>query len=313
MSILTRTASRLGTVLVLLALAAGSSWAQPTLESLWPNDDGTKWTYDFAGWDLPFPAGLPGADTWDGEATLTLAGTTQTAGGPAQNLVGWHTEAVPSKPGLPISSLMRNVWRARPDLREAIAEKARREPASAAAQNWVPILLHEGYFMKLADRIEMWQPTWTHSTWTYVTDALGNGQMFSQQLIPELANDVFLYGNVASNNAMVTVPAGTFPNAVKISYIVDYGVSDLLDEQGQTIGTYRSRTLGWVHYVPEVGPVDMQEEFIPYSEADCGVPACPQEIVDQIGEPYLHLTLQLTAGPVAVEEKPWGAVKQLYR
>jgi hypothetical protein len=315
MSMFTRTAARLGAVLAVLALTAGPSWAQPTLESLWPNDDGIKWTYDFAGWDLGNPP-VTSNDTWDGEATLTLAGTTATPGGTAQNLVGWHsasTSAASTKTGPLLSPLQRNLWRARPDLREAIVARARRQPPRVAAEDWVPLLLHPGYFMKLTNRIEMWQDVWDHSTWTYLTDALGIGQMFTHQLIPELADDVFLYGTVADNDAMVTTPAGVFTNAVRIDYEIDYGESPLLDEQAQPIGTNHARTTGWVVYVPDVGPVDMQEDFIPYDVVDCSPGECPQEILDQVGDVFLHLTMQLTAGPVAVEEIPWGAVKQLYR
>lgn len=307
-----RRATRLAAVCVLGAMTATPLHAQPVLNDLWPNDDGTKWTFDFVGWDLGDPLrAFPVPVTWDGEATLTLAGTTETAGGTAQNLVGWHTAAVPAKADLRLAALHRNVWRARPDLRPAIEARAHKA-SSGSAEEWVPLLLHEGFFMKLADRIEMWQETWDHSTWTYLTDALGNGQTFVHQLVPELADDVFLHGTVEFNNSMVTTPAGTFPNAVKIAYEIDYGVSDLLDEQFERVGTVRSRTLGWVHYVPDVGPVDMQEEFVPYSEVDCGILGCPQEILDLVGEPFLHITMQLTAGPVAVQDRPWGEIKRLY-
>jgi len=298
---------------VALLLGATGVAAQPALDTLWPNANGTKWTYDFQGWDLGMPPAPPG--NWDGEATLTLAGTSQTAGGTAQNLVGWHTqETAPAKAAtLSLPPLYRNLWNARPDLHAAITARMQ-EPGRVGktAEGWVPLLLHEGFFMKLSDRIEMWQPSWDHSTWIYLTDALGNGQMFSKQLIPELANDVYLYGTVASNNASVTVPAGTFPNAVKITYLIDYGLSQVVNDLGQPIGTVRAHTTGWVHYVPGVGPVDMQEEFIPYSEVNCPAPEC-QSLRDQEGEVVLHLTMQLTAGPVAVEAKPWGAVKQLFR
>jgi hypothetical protein len=312
MSMFTRSAACLGTVLAVLALAASPSWAQPTLESLWPNDDGIKWTYDFAGWDLGNPP-MAASDTWDGEATLTLAGTTETPGGTAQNLVGWHTAATPATAGLHLTALQRNLWRARPDLHARIAAHAKRQPPRLAAVDWVPVLLNPGPFMKLTDRIEMWQDVWDHPTWLYLTNSLGNGQMFTEQLLPELADDVFLHGTVADNNAMITTPAGVFNNAVKIDYEVDYGESTLLDEQAQPIGTTHARTIGWVVYVPGVGPVDMQEEFIPYNQVDCSPGECPQEILDQVGDVFLHLTMQLNAGPVAVEEKPWGAVKQLYR
>ena len=291
--------------LVIMSSGAKLLYAQPALSDLWPNGDGTKWTYDFAGWDT--------GSTWDGEATLTLAGTTNTSGGTAQNLVGWHDGPV-AKPGLRLDSLHRNLWLARPDLREAIEAKARNHPNRvAAAPTWHPLLLHPGFFMKLSNQIEMWQESLDHSTWIYLTRSLWVGAEFTYQLVPDLADDVFLHGTVESNSATVTTAAGTFDNAVKVAYEIDYGESVGTDETGQPWGTLVSKTVGHVHYVPDVGPVDTLEEFIPFASVDCGLLPCSQEILDQVGQVFLHMTLNLNAGPVGVEEKRWGAVKQLYQ
>lgn len=295
-----------------MGAGVGLLHAQPVLSDLWPNSDGTKWTYEFAGWDLGFEGSL--ATTWDGQASLTLAGTTTTAGGTAQNLVAVHDGAV-TKPGPRLDPLYRNLWRARPDLRPAISQRlAKRSDTVDSQVDWVPLLLNGGFFMKLSDKIEMWQQDWDHATWTYLTDALAVGQMFTHQLIPELADDVFLHGTVQSVDAVIITPAGTFTNAVKIRYEIDYGVSDLLDPSGTSVlGTFQASTVGHVYYVPAVGPVDMLEEFTHYVSVDCSPLQCPQQILDQVGEVALHLTLQLGSGPVAVEERPWSFVKELYQ
>ena len=309
------TASRAVVLFAVAVLMSGAgvvpSHAQPVLSTLWPNGDGTKWTYDFVGWDKGFDGQL--TTVWDGEATLTLAGTTTTPGGPAQNLVGWHTDAN-SKSGPRMSALYRNLWRARPDLRTAIEARAAKEAQNAtSAPSWVPLLLHDGFFMKLTDRIEMWQELSNHSTWTLLTDNLSVGHEFTHQLVPELADDVFLHGTVSSNDAVIVTPAGTFSNAVKMSYEIDYGVSDMTDDMGTFVGKMTAVTNGHVSYVPGVGPVDMLEEFIPFASIDCNPQECPQEYLDRVGEVALHLTMSLQAGPVAVEERPWSYVKKLYQ
>ena len=71
----------------------------------------------------------------------------------------------------------------------------------------------------------------------------------------------FLYGTVLSTNATVTTAAGTFGNAVKVSYVIDYGESEGTDPSGQPWGTFVSNTVGHVYYVPHVGPELMEFEM----------------------------------------------------
>ena len=94
-------------------LTRGSS--QPTLESLWPNRDGTRWDYRISSTNAPDPS-----RNFTADAMLQLTGTAETAGGQAQVLVASHGLA--PKPGAVggLDPLLRAIWRARPDLRPAI-------------------------------------------------------------------------------------------------------------------------------------------------------------------------------------------------
>jgi hypothetical protein len=296
----------------LLALTAAgllpaASIAQPSLDSLWPNPDGLRWDYVLTSVSTIIPE-----DNFAVPAFMQLAGTAETAGGTAQVLLAQH-ELPPngSLAAIPVSDpLLRAVWRARPDLRPALAAAASRP---GPVVGWYPLLLSWGLFMKRAENIQMWQEIWDHPTWTYLTDDLALGASFTHQLIPELAADVFLHGTVEATDATVTTAAGVFEHAVRMGYVIDYGWSALVDEQQNEIGTYRAETRGHVAYVPDVGPVDLHEDFIPLVEVDCGANPCPTEITDQVGDTVQTFTLDLTSLPVGVERSSWAQVKILYR
>jgi len=298
-------AHALGLCLCILALPA---WAQlpPALDTLWPNADGLRWDYELTVVNHVLPD-----ESFTVAASLQLSGTVETAGGTAQVLLGDHP--VPAKPGTaPGSSpLLCAVWRARPDLRARIA--ARQGASRVAAAAWWPLLLHPGYFMKSATSIQMWQPDWDHPTWKYLEDDLLVGADFTLQLVPDLADDVFLHGTVEANDTPVTTDAGSFEHAVRMGYRIDYGWSVILDEALNVIGQYRSETLGHVHYVPGVGPVESLEDFIPYQEIDCSPGECPPEYTSQLGVSAETMGLALQGLPTAVAPASWSVVKSLYR
>jgi hypothetical protein len=286
-------------------LGAGLACAQPTMESLWPNDDGMRWEYLFHVFDHD------GDIDFTSPAHLQFAGAITTPGGEAQVLLAEHDDipwpARSAPPALP--PLLAAVWRARPDLREGIARLA---PGSVR-QTWQPNLLHGGPFMMNADRVIMWQEIWTHPTWLYLEDEIAPGATFSMQLVPEIADDIWLYGTVAELDATVATPVGVFDDAVKVDYLVDFGIQIVTDEGGEIIGEVESEISGHVHYAPQVGPVELLEEYYPFLSIDCGGEDCPPEWVDMLGVVEVTYTLSLTRLPVANEPATWGAVKSIYR
>lgn len=291
-------------LLIAAGLAATAS-AQPDLATLWPNADGQRWTYTYTETPLSGPA-------FTSPAILQLEGTTQTAGGTAQILLAWHDPSPLALHRAPsgLTSLERAVWHARPDLRRAL--ELRRDK-SAAATTWDPLLLHDGYFLKSAANIQMWQPDWNHPTWTYLTSDLQVGSTFTHQLIPELATDIYLHGTVEAIDDAVATPAGTFTNAVKVAYLIDLGVNTATDETGEVIGRVHGEIRGYVRYVPDFGPVELFEEHLPYAWIDCAPNACPPSWVELEGQVEVTRTLSLTEAPTPLEPRSWGEVKALYR
>ena len=139
------------------------------------------------------------------------------------------------------------------------------------------------------------------------------GSTFTHQLIPELADDIFLHGTVVAIDATVVTEHATYSNAVKVEYVIDFGVSTRTDESGNVLATHHSERNGHVHFVPGVGPVELLEESTPFVWADCGSEDCPPEIDDWIGQVTETQTLSLDQGPVSVEAASWGGVKSMYR
>ena len=296
---------RVAVITIVLVAIAGTCLAQPTVDTLWPNADGLYWRYEFH-------VEGPWVPDFTSPAYLALEGTTVTPGGTAQNLLAHHepiySTRLATAPELP--SLLAAVWRARPDLRQDIES---RYGSTGRDSYWWPTFLHDGYFLKSVTGILMWQDAWAHPTWTYLEDDLSVGAGFTFQLLPELADDVFLHGTVAAVDATVSTTAGVFTGAVRMDYVIDYGVRQATDEQGNLIGTVHPETRGHVHYVPGVGPVDMLEMYYPYLWADCGEEGCPPDVAGFVGVAVQIQTLTLSDAPVATTSATWGQVKAMYR
>jgi len=287
-------------------LVPGAALAQPTptLDSLWPNADGLRWEYVYVNTSIVEP-------NFTTYATLWFEGTVQTFGGTAQVLHAAHSLPAKARSVAASDPLLASLWRARPDLRPAIAARTGRTLEDVPG--WWPLLLHGGYFMKNSTNIQMWQPDWTHPTWTFLTDELREGATFTHQLVPELADNVFLHGTVEAIDATVATPAGTYEPAVRIGYVIDYGWGEEIDvNTWEVLGRSRGETRGHVHFVPGVGPIEMVEDFLPYLEIDCTPNLCPQEWIDWLGVSLVTKNLSLS-GVVSVEQSTWSTVKSLYR
>jgi hypothetical protein len=322
----------------LLALAAICSLflAPPArawqMSDLWPNDDGHSWVYyqiyrEYL-WEEP--------QTIENEARIYLDGYAEVPGGiTVQNLrieVISPSPAVPSFASAPPLSapvsrrsvswerapkpitdpFWRNLWWARPDLRAAIERRA--SSGEMATTAWPPgyyqVLISAPNYRKTADDIGAWRSDQeAMESWMWLVSDLTIGRTFDLQLIPDLADDVWLHATVSAWED-VTVPAGSFPGCLKVDYTIDYGISTCTNEQGIETGQMRSETVGWIDYAPLVGPVRTHEEFIPEFELLWG--SCFD--VDHPGEPSDEGSLELTSTPpTPVQPTTWGRLKTLYR
>jgi hypothetical protein len=286
--------------LALVMVAPAIATAQPSLSSLWPNGDGMLWQYH-----MSLQRIVEDPTDWTGVATLYFYGTAETPGGTAQQLLGMH-EGGPA-PTSHFPGILGAVWQARPDLRPALESKYGARSATTAI--WLPTLLHGGYFMKTAPSIQLWQVDSNHPTWTYLENNLVVGATFTLQLVPEIADDVFLYGSVEAVDATVQTLAGSFDHAVRIGYRVDYGWF----QPPKTSDRVRAETTGHVHYVPDVGPVELHEEFVPYMEIDCGANPCPTEWTDRLGATDRTIEFSLESTITATAPRTFSQVKALYR
>ncbi|MEO5616891.1 MAG: hypothetical protein ABIS67_03895, partial [Candidatus Eisenbacteria bacterium] len=142
-------------------------------------------------------------------------------------------------------------------------------------------------------------------SWQWLISNLTVGSTFVLQLVPDLSSNVFLHGTVAAVES-ATVPAGTFPGCVRVDYLIDYGASNCTDSNGNVTGTSRGETRGYVHYAPDVGPVQSFEEYIPVAEltGSCGSP---------VGAVAARTTMRLASPAVPALPTSWGRVKAIYR
>ena len=282
----------------------------PTLENLWPNDDGRSWTYALQPrlWDSPTftvydsVSQVPPVTLDDVEALvlshpiganvvpdsglfrLVFDDTLVTGSGArGQHLReelyvqlppfpvgtsgaptgGWTATAKPH------TTFLQRLARARPDLGARLAAMhpelaALRESATRPPRLddvWSPLLLHGGAFEKSSDYIGNYGELDLLLAWKYLEKNLSPGHEFTHQLVPVLADDVFLHARVRAPRS-VQGPAGVFEKALEVLYLVDYGISTATDPQGTEVGFVRLFDYGWILYAPTIGPVGGYERSL---------------------------------------------------
>lgn len=296
---------RIFTPLLLVVLLVSSSpvLAQPILEDLWPNQDGKSFTYDGVYEDYGQPTTIfTGRLIFEGVATMA-------PGVEVQNLVG-QADGVPVvKWGdVPdgLSPLLRRLWIARPELRDAITAKVAKDPLGfwpALLLGPAEVALEVGH-RQTADHIGSWRDGIADWSWWYLSDQLFAGANFTLQLIPDLTSDVFLHGTVRGTAESVGTPAGSWTDATVVDYVIDQGTGIVL-EGGAEVGTAQAETVGWVAFVPGVGPVASSEEFH-FTSVDCPS-GCEAE--GFVGVPLSTVELSMRSLPVATANRSWGALK----
>jgi hypothetical protein len=286
--------------------------APPALEAYWPHEDGRQWLYDQHYEEL-FLTG----DIVDNVARMFFNGTTTAGGGVACQVLDAEVTGTPlrvrpeSEGGAPAvvaaHPFLRQLWLARPDLRAKIERAAVEQPCPAnATPNWAPLLLHNGAYRQTATEIGAWRCDVANlQSWLYLTSDLSPGAQAQLQLVPDLADDVFLYVRV-DGLTTATVPAGTFNDCLHVEYLIDYGESECTDPLGNPTGTMLSETTGYVRFAPGIGPIESFEEFAMVSTTGtCGGP------VDT--GPVMRTSLKMNAPSVPALATSWGAVKSIYR
>jgi len=276
--------------------AAATPFAKGKLDGLWPNDDLHAWSFayrfqlgdpSFQPTLYPTPEQVPPAPAPEDvlpllsqsfPSTSDEAGiyrlqfhgqTTTQAGVTAQNLVETLIVRGDSIPGNDFNDrLLMQVARARPDLRAKLA--VRGSVATSDAQ--MPILLHGGAWEKTLSYIGTYGDLEARLAWKFIDNSTKAGATFRWQLIPSVAQDVYLTGWIVPNRMSDPAAKG---KGVQVVYVIDYGVSEGVDASGATIGFFRDVGYGTVVYVPGTGPVSAIERTIAPVEH-------PENPVDQI-------------------------------
>ena len=255
------------------------------LETIWPNEDGRGWVFAIKAekWKdtttsigyFPTPRSVPPAPSvsslmnffttypkgdsvtadsgrytfqFNGEIT-TLSGVTaqnamETMGPPVARLETLADRLGPD----PVLRWLRQM---RPDLFFAGELRARPQldfPSSP------PLFLHGYAWRKRVDGIIGYGDLDTLPSWKYLNPDIVTGALFTHQLVPALASNLFLHGHVVGRRS-VTTPSGTYPNAILVDYLVDYGTIAVTDNQGGIVGYARQISFGSVAFADSIGPV----------------------------------------------------------
>lgn len=258
----------------------------PTLANIWPHADGTSWVYDgqlalYPGPEVSeTPAELPSMaelhaalqdpvpgqpDSLDtGLYRLAFAGNLTTDSGmTAQDLTEtWYVEAAPSKslwaaPADRDRDFLRLLAGARPDLRVKMASLyglGPEEPGKVLPPGHDPYFLSAYAFAYEDSGYYGYGDLDQRHAWAYLAGDLSVGSEFSIQLVPALADDIWLYGRIWSVGTYAQ-DGHTWTNAVEVMYLVDLGLQEEVDENGDPLGYSRPLMYGVTVFVPEVGPV----------------------------------------------------------
>lgn len=285
----------------------------PTMANIWPHDDGTAWTFDIEYREVLPPADpdkageIPSMEELHAALQDTLAGEVLGEGDGLfrfafDGMVTTESEATGQNvvetiyvemPGRPVNSgngnnsgmdpVLAMIARARPDLRSKIL--ARYGLDEKALDELFPPMFLGGYAFAYEDTgyFGYGDLDQEHS-WVYLEGDLSVGSEFSLQLVPSLADDIWLYGQVWSI-ADQTVGGRTFENVVEYMYLIEMGETEIADDNGNALGSAFPYNYGYTFYAPEVGPISGVERHVPNPEIPPAEPELPiaEYVLDLVG------------------------------
>ena len=282
----------------------------PTMDNLWPNEDGNSWTYDqmMRRWErdewtlYENPDDVPDAPSLDYvEARLGDSNT----GANADTMFGIFRlefdgicEGDSGATGQCLVETMFNEWdddimtvsfdeilfgrllMARPDLEDKIRniggmERSAMEPGAEIVR--MPLLLHGGVWEKTEDHTGTYGDVDTLLAWKFLESDISTGHEFTFQLLPSISSDIFLHCRILSRGTVET-QYGTYKNTVECLYLIDHGLSTMVPPEGTRY--YRVYDYGTITYAPGIGPVSSFEKML----IDATVPDGPG-----LGDFYLEL------------------------
>lgn len=265
---------------------------KPTLENIWPNEDGTAWEFDYVWrtWNPIFPSRIYD-NYWDVPPVPSLdeieellenhpigdnptenhmrfklefdGDTTTASGKTAQNLRETITDVPFAARTLAAADcghpFLYSLAIARPDLRNKIVPYLPANlPHSRLDEDYNgvvtgPSLLHGYAWEKTEDYIGSYADLDTFLAYKYLESNLNPGHDFTFQLVPSLASDVFLHCRILRRFSY-TLEGGERGTAIECLYLIDYGIAEI-----RTIydpeAYFTLFDYGTIIYVMDVGPV----------------------------------------------------------
>jgi hypothetical protein len=275
-----------------------------TMDSAWPNADGLEWNYDLTlkSWSDSTPDSLyatreevppmpplqdlaaqlatpiPGSPAAVGTAgyVLRFDGTATTASGiTGQNLVSEIVVSADAAASVSRNTVfLHRLAAARPDLRPQIAATYPAEwNEKGGPMVFGPLFLSGGVYEKTAAHIGAYGDLDSLLAWKWLETDVTPGHEFELQLVPSIADEVFLHARVLGSRT-VTVPSGTYQQVLDVLYAVDYGVTQVVDDTQQNLGYIRVYSYGSIAYAADVGPVESVERH-DYPEGPLPDPSTP--------------------------------------
>jgi hypothetical protein len=231
-----------------------SCQCETSLESIWPNDDGRGWEYEYT-WR-----------TWDDTCGI-YSNINDVPPAPSLDTI---EDLLGSHPIGPSVTTRVGTYRMRFDGDSTTMSGARAQALRDTAYfpeesppillTPYPVLIHGGAWEKTDEYIGTYGDIDTDLAWKFLEDDLCPGSEFSFELSVTGGGPYYAHCRVLGNTSIET-EMGTFENGLECIYMIDFGVIIYGGEHG-TFGYRRNITYGNVIYVPDVGPVYGYERFM---------------------------------------------------
>lgn len=246
--------SRVVFLVILVAGCSGDDPGEPgggvpTFETIWPVGVGRYWDY-----------ALTEARHAGGAATYASLEDVPDL----PDLEELYADLQADPPGAPLESSSAS-------LRCLVTADLTADPDTTVMVFDYAVVNHEGYasmplglsmgpqWRRSRDRIAIYSGGYLQ--WVHLDGVLTRGHEFTVQLVPALADDIFLHVRVwrsRSFGVMGTTQAG----CLECFYLIDMGIVQAVNENGEGGGFFRAYRYGIVIYAPEVGPVYCREKCL---------------------------------------------------
>jgi len=219
----------------------------PTLDNVWPNEDGNFWEYELTN----------ETRSWT-DFTLYENAEDVPPIPPLQTLY----EELGNIPEGPVFETIAGTLHMKfnGEITNDVGVTAQRktmviDPGGSGL--WAPHLLGTEIWQKQAVRIVGFSLYTAVPTWIYLESNLSSGHQFQCDIAPGLA-DATMTGRVW-RRCRIEINGTSLKNCLECFYLVDLGVQMATNESGELIGYLRDYWYGVVVYAPEIGPVYCHE------------------------------------------------------